>query len=256
MTGSRSTLGQVWAALRSVSNDLTRLVWPGRCAACEQPLAAEETLFCASCEPEQQPALPGEPPPGVDAVLSLFAYQGPVRTALHKWKYHRRTAIGRALCEALAEALDAAGPRLFIGEFLSPSPLAVVPVPTHVERLRERGFDHTWALGKAVLRPLREQGVEAIWRPEALTRARATENLPGLDAQERKAALAGAFSCQSKRSLEQVRVLLIDDVLTSGATASECAHTLKSHGVSWVAVLSLAHTPATKAPPRQKAASP
>lgn len=233
---------RLWSTLRTATSDLTLLVWPGRCGACEQSLSSDEGLFCTTCAAEQAPSAPLCVPDGLDAAHALFAYQGPLRTALHKWKYQRRTAIGRALCEHFARSLEGARPWGFDADVLASGPLYVVPVPTHDSRVKERGFDHTWALGRAAMRPLSGLGNELRWLPEALSRVRATENLPGLDVRARQKALAGAFSSRTKRCLEQAHVLLIDDVLTSGTTATECACALRERGASWVGILTLAYT--------------
>lgn len=112
---------------------------------------------------------------------------------------------------------------------------AVVPVPCHPATLRRRGFDLPALLARAAAR---EAG--SPWRPTALEKARAVPELVGLDAPRRAAAVRGAYR---PRDALLGSVLLVDDVVTSTATARACAEACREAGAQRVCVLALARTP-------------
>jgi ComF family protein len=111
----------------------------------------------------------------------------------------------------------------------------VLPVPLHPVRERERGFNQAWLLADALARS---------WRipthRRALIRVRQTETQTHLDREERMANLRGAFAVRRPDAVAGRRVLLMDDVLTTGSTASECARILREAGARSVLVLTLA----------------
>jgi len=116
---------------------------------------------------------------------------------------------------------------------------AVLPVPPHWLTRRLRGFDAAALLAEAVARSL-----EKPYRPRLLSRTRWTATQTHLHGRERFRNVHGAFAAR-KRSAEGRAFLLVDDVLTSGATASACALALKAAGARHVFVLTAARTPLT-----------
>lgn len=166
--------------------------------------------------------------PCYDRARSVGLYAGSLREAVHELKYRGRTAVAVPLSGLLAGC----GARM-----LSPNQCDVlVPVPLHVRRLRQRGFNQSAVLA---------QRLAHLWNipcdVEALQRSRWTEPQTGLDRRRRLANLRGAFAgirarCRGKR------MMLIDDVYTSGATVNECARALKAAGAARVEVLTLART--------------
>ena len=112
----------------------------------------------------------------------------------------------------------------------------IVPVPLHPKRERERGFNQAAALGRALARltglPLDEHSLTRIVHAE--------QHRAGMDARARRESVAGAFTVKRPRLFEGERVLLIDDVFTTGATVSACASVLKEAGASAVLVLTIA----------------
>lgn len=114
----------------------------------------------------------------------------------------------------------------------------IVPIPLHPERLRERGFNQAVILGRAVARLARLPLDE--W---SLVRTASTErHRAGMDARGRRDSIEGAFDVRRPRLIENERILLVDDVFTSGATVSECARVLKEAGAQEVFVLTAART--------------
>jgi ComF family protein len=160
------------------------------------------------------------------AVATYDANQssGRLASALFRYKYGREVVLARPLGELLAERC--------------PLPArydAIVPVPLHRSRLRWRGFNQALLLA----RPLARRWSVAL-DPFALQRTRPTDPQVGLDDASRRRNIAGAFAVQPGSALRGRSILLVDDVLTTGATADECARTLLGAGARRVDVLVLA----------------
>jgi len=112
-----------------------------------------------------------------------------------------------------------------------------VPVPLHKHRLRVRGFNQSLLLAKAV-----SSGIETPLDRLSFIRERDTESQTGLGRKERRKNVANAFSVTSRAIFNMKKVLLIDDVITTGYTFNECARTLKKAGALEVICLALART--------------
>ncbi len=151
----------------------------------------------------------------------------PLGTALRALKYARRRALATTLGEILADALP----------FAADEHDRIAPVPLHRERLRERGFNQAALLA----RPLARR-TGALLDLGLLLRTRPTPPQVGLGELERRRNLRGAFALRPGRDVRGLRVLLVDDVCTSGATADACARVLVEAGASAVDVVTLAHT--------------
>lgn len=165
-------------------------------------------------------------PPHFSRARAIFRYDRESAALVHAFKYGGRTQ-GRATFQALArEAAPLAD--------LSP-PELIVPVPLHPTRLRERGFNQALVLAR-IFFP-REQRLIA---PELLLRTRATHAQVSLSGRERRQNLGGAFAVSQPARIQGRRVLLVDDVLTTGTTVNECAKALKAAGADAVEVLTLA----------------
>ncbi len=147
--------------------------------------------------------------------------------AIHRFKYHRERAraahLGATLVPLLAQL-----PRR-----VASAPLQLVPVPLSATRLRERGYNQAELLARIVATARGDQ------INTALERTRKTVPQVGLDREARRQNVQGAFRWNAGNLTAQP-VLLIDDVLTTGATANECAATLKAVGASWVGIITIA----------------
>ncbi len=150
----------------------------------------------------------------------------PLAVAVHGLKYRGRRVVAAALGTLLAErypfALDA----------------LLVPVPLHPTRLRSRGYNQALLLARALGH---RRGLTVA--PRALQRTRATRAQPGLPAAERHRNLAGAFTVRGRALVAGRRIVLIDDVLTTGATAAACARTLLAAGAERVDVYTVGRAP-------------
>ncbi len=187
------------------------------CAACRTPFAnafpLDESGRCALCRSGVQ---------GFDAAYSFGGYEGPLRELIHLFKFEGI----RPLAAPLAGLLAAACPR---DERLD----ALVPMPLHWRRYWQRGFNQAGLLAAELSR---RSGIPLL---RAVRRKRATAPQTGLTSARRRANVANAF-VPSGRPVRGLRVLLVDDVLTTGATAAACARALRSAGAAHVAVLTVA----------------
>lgn len=232
------------AWLRAEFSGLLDLLLPPYCPLCRQQPVAESGVFCAACRagihPVSAPSCPccalpyltldgsdhlcgdcvREPPPFLWTVAG-GVYEETLRDAIHRFKYRQALTLERPLVRLLADAL--AGPLPVF------APDLLLPVPLHRSRLRERGYNQSLLLARALGRHF---GIAVA--PRLLLRTRPTPPQQGLSATERHDNLAGAFAL--RRPLDGARILLIDDVMTTGATARRCAQALRAGGASAVAV--------------------
>lgn len=238
MPVSIETLGHYWRDLR---DQFLNLLYPPRCVGCRRigvSLCAEcieqfprvEPPFCARCG--DQVVAEGlctrcrTSPLQIERIRAVVYFEGVLREALHQLKYQGRTA--------LAEPLGGLMAAYWVQHALSAD--IVVPVPLHAARLRERGYNQAALLARAMTRR-----IGLALDEQTLVRERATAPQVDLDASQRKENVRGAFRC-SARTLTGRRVLLVDDVCTTGATLEACAIALYEGGASSVQALTLART--------------
>ena len=206
------------------------LFFPQRCLGCGE----EGDLLCRTCQKNLTKLMPpvcpkcGRPQPGgilcpacvswkasIDGIRSPLKFAGLTREAVHQLKYKNLRSLARPLANLL-------------GEYLAANPLpaeALVPVPLHPKRLRERGYNQSYLLarelGKILNLPVVDKSLERVKfvLPQAQTKS----------VDERHRNVREAFRCLNS-ILKNQSVLLIDDVATSGATLDACARALKSAG--------------------------
>jgi len=187
---------------------------PPLCPKCGRPQASG--IVCPSCRQRQTE---------IDGIRSPFRFDEVIRKAIHQLKYHNLKAISPCLAELLAG-------------YLQSNPLPgeiIVPVPLHSQRLKERGYNQSSLLarelGKFINLPVIEDCLIRV--KQALPQVR-TSNI-----EQRRKNIANAFACRDDRVTDK-RIILIDDVCTSGATLESCAAALKSKGSTSVWGLTLA----------------
>jgi ComF family protein len=190
-------------------------------------LARAEAAFgdacCAQCAGES---------PSFERAVNYGAYTGVLRQLIHLLKYERVRAAANVLGRLTAEACLQLEGDIDVPELL------MIPVPVHKLRMRSRGFNQAELIARAAQRGIEESiGRRVTLDVTALLRVRFAESQVALDAEERRQQIRGAFKVSSRESVKGREILLVDDVLTTGATASECARELRHAGALrvWVA---------------------
>lgn len=164
--------------------------------------------------------------PAFDAAAAAFAYAGPLRDLVLAYKFSGHPSLRRPLAAALARRCEAA---------LDWGCHAVVAPPWSRQSLRERGYDAAGALARDVASAWRLP----LW--DALEWARPRRRQSDLDVNERLANASLSLGARQGWGLAGARILIIDDLLSSGATAHEAARALKAGGADFVGVAALAH---------------
>lgn len=218
-------LAEGWRALAAA-------VLPVECAGC----GAVDTALCGDCgavlrapaRPVPQPPAPGCPP-----VRAVTDYAGPARAVLVAWKDHGRHDVALPLAAAVAAAA-AAGPL--------PPGLLLVPVPSARRAVRRRGEDVVAGLARRAAARLRGQGVQAGAVP-ALRQGRRVQDQAGLGARERSANLRSALVVPWPGAVASRPCVVVDDVVTTGATLAEASRALRAAGAEVVGAAVVAATP-------------
>lgn len=201
------------------------ILFPRRCPFCDAVLGFSGP--CAVCGPAlaciRRPLRHPVPKQGhalehLDAAYAPYFYEPPVRDAVLRLKFENRTDLARPLALLQAEALKAAG---CLGDVD-----ALVPVPSGRGERRSRGYDVPLMLARALGREL---GLPVM---QALCKIRETPRQMALSGGERRKNLKNAFSARPDAPLEGKRILLVDDVLTTGSTLNECAKALRAAGAA------------------------
>lgn len=234
-----------------------RFILPVECLACCRSLGTDAVpFFCADCwqtiRPIQQPSCAHcnqpfvsaaatsytpqhrcqhcqERPPTFERAWTLYPYLSPLQEAICAFKYRGKTRLATPLARLMVQAL----PSAFDIDL-------IMPVPLHPSRLRAREFNQSLLLadriGRHLARPI---------AATSLVRILATDPQTTLTRQERLRNLRQAFAVRKPETVADRRILLIDDVYTTGTTLNECAKTLRKAGSGPVYALTLARTVST-----------
>lgn len=231
-----------YSLVQEYTQALLDLLFPPRCVSCQNPDAwlCSRCLnniffitapFCERCGSPLATSLSScgqcrkNPLKYIDGIRAASLFKNnPIRPAIHFLKYNNRKAVAAVLGKILADAY----------QDYDLSADVIVPVPLHPARLRERGYNQSELLarniGKILSLPVNTM---------TLQRVRQTKSQMELGAEERYLNVAGAFTCRDN-ALSGQRVLLIDDVYTTGSTLTACAEALKQRGAAAVWGLTLA----------------
>ena len=253
-----SSLARAAGALRTALRLALDVALPPLCPTCREPVAQHGGL-CAACWSKLSFIAPpycarlGIPfaydpgpgilsmeaiaaPPSYNRARAAFRFDDTARSLIHALKYGDRTDLAPAAGRWMASA----------GRELLAEADAIVPVPLHWRRLWARRFNQSAALAQSISRA---SGVPVT--PDALKRVKATPQQVGLSRTERAQNVQGAFRVPPdvQAQVKGRRLVLVDDVITSGATAEACARVLLRAGAANVDVLALARVVSPARPP-------
>ena len=223
---------------------IPQLLWPPRCLVCggagtpgldlcpgcaaDLPRAAHACRRCARPLPPAAPPVCGHcrrRPPPYQACIAGLLYRPPADQLVLGLKFAQRLGHAPLLAALLAEIASGAD-----------RPQALVPVPLHRNRLRQRGFNQSLEIARPLARHL-----DLPLAPRVLARVRPTQPQSGLDARGRSRNVRGAFICTAEVS--DRHLALVDDVITTGSTVAEAARALLRAGASRVDVWAASRTP-------------
>jgi ComF family protein len=205
----------------------------GTCTICGERLFSSYAL--AGTEPQPRCGLCQRIEPPFVRALAYGSYEGGLRELIHLLKYGRVLPAANVLGRMLWEAIAALEPEM------GSSVITVIPVPLSRTKFRQRGYNQAELIARAAMKinPAPDR-----FRPFAngLVRKRDTSSQTGLTAHQRRANLRGAFAVAQPEAVKEREVLVVDDVYTTGATASECARVLRRAGASKVWIATVART--------------
>lgn len=213
------------------------------CAACGRPGRA----LCRPCAEQLPtagyPAWPTPVPAGLATPVAAGEYAGALEAMINAHKEHQVFALARPLGNVLAGAVR----RLLELRREAASPVLLVPVPSRPATVRRRGHDPMLRVSRSAAARLRRTGgdvlVSGLLRP-----TRRVADQAGLGAADRAANLAGAFRCDRGRAPADVPAVVVDDVLTTGATAREAQRALEAAGLRVVGIAVVAATRRRQSP--------
>ena len=207
---------------------LLDMIYPPRCAFCRRLLSGREKGVCRFCRPK----LPYVPADGqvqhfrnVDKCLSPLYYHGSVKDSLHRYKFGGATAYADIYSEFIVKCIDE--------NQISCDSITWVPLSRR--RLRRRGYDQAELLAKLIAKHLGQSPVRLLKKQRDTPPQSKTGSV-----EKRRANIAGAYACLRPELVQGKQVLLVDDIVTTGATLSEAARVLKKAGAKEVICATLA----------------
>lgn len=218
--------------IREQLDSLVEFWWPPTCLGCGCVLAAhpaDDVFVCTGCRFDLSPL-----PPEFEFESGIWAtqgYDGPVARAARGLKFHGRTELAGSLALLLAQS------RVWDGNWT-----AVVPVPLHRVRLLRRGYNQAELLARWAVRQLRKRGHNIALAPRLLRRTRATLPQTEIAARDRFSNVNGAFDVPKRHAqlVQNARIVVVDDVTTTGATLQACRQALEQAGAAATCGLALA----------------
>lgn len=211
---------------------------PRVCIACECKLTPGEDSICETCYSKikiaELPFLESEykrkfeEDKLINGFLSFFVFEesSPIRSILHGLKYDKKFRLGIFLGKLLAANLDEK-----IKEWKTDF---IIPIPLHKLKKAERGFNQSFYIAKGLAKNL-----DINVKTNILKRRLFTATQTKLNAEERKENMKGAFTIKNAKIVNGKNIILLDDVITTGSTISECARVLKQYGVNDIYALSV-----------------
>ena len=232
-------------------HDIGNVFFPPQCLGCAKiTMDFSDQVFCVECSkkikfitgslcPVCGISFPGSPAgnhlcgncleirPYFSIARAVADYESLILEAIHQFKYSRNIATGDALASFMAEFPF---PDIDFKKYN-----LIIPVPLHIKKLRERGFNQALILALAI-----EKKYRIPVNFSLLKRRKFTLTQTGLDKKQREKNMRGAFTVKDNNLVKDKNIILIDDVYTTGATVNQCAKTLIKAGAKELAVLTLA----------------
>lgn len=237
MTSKRPRLSKFWDLLypeRCPGCGVYLEAGKDLCPSCKARVAFNESPHCPCCGVSEKDCRCRKNDRAYDRIVAPFFYEGPVREAVLSLKFGKREENARFLGYALAEAVDAR----YFGESFD----VITAVPLTGEKLSERGYNQARSIGTFLMQKLPEPLVHAEpdWN---LLKKKGTDSAQHfLGAEARRKNIRNSLRVSSGRTLAGKRILLVDDIVTTGATVEECAAILKLNGATRVCVAAAAVT--------------
>ena len=228
---------------------LITFIFPAKCRRCETPMGVGKVHYlCDACWEQIELLKPpwcqicglpcwntvcvdcSEHPPSFGRLRAIAFYEPTLREAVHLMKYEKKQVISKHLIQLLQAHLPE--------DLASTGYDFLLPIPLHTNRLRQRGFNQAEQIA---------QGIAQVWgvplRTDILFRIRDTVPLSSLEShEERRQNIAGAFEVRSQDSIQSQKILLIDDIFTTGTTINEALKVLQVAKPDCVDVLTLTRT--------------
>lgn len=212
---------------------LLDLLYPTRCIVCRTPLSPGRPRLCPACM-GRVPAASRTSVPYISECVSACLYENETAEAIRRFKFGGCQAYAHAFSELVAAR---------IYEELWGKYDVLSWVPLSADRKRSRGYDQTQLIASKTAKRLRQPLVSTLKKKKGVSQQSKAKGIPA-----RRANILGAYSAPDPSLVAGKRVLLIDDIVTSGATLAECAKTLRFAGAEDVLCATLAKTPETHAP--------
>jgi len=220
-----------------ITHVILDFIFPPLCVLCNSFIHSGNKLLCGKCQ-EQLPLLrkpllsahalthPPDPPVWFDKTLALFEYNADVQKLIHLCKYKNMPKVSVCFGELLGKVISQES-KLNDVDLL-------IPVPLHLSRYRERGYNQSTYLASAIAK---NSGLPVY--KNVLKRNKYTPPQAKMRREERIKNLLGAFTVKNSTKIKNAAVAIVDDVVTTGSTVNECARILRSAGAKKVIVISI-----------------
>lgn len=205
------------------------LLFPPRCVFCREILKSDESGFCAACQ-TKLPWITGQEAEQkfefISQCVSPLWYQGSVRESILRYKFHDRSGYAKIYGKLVAQC---------VSDHLTEQYDLITWVPLSAKGLKKRGYDQAMLLAMASALELNNVAVET------LQKVRHTDSQSSInDDSARRANVLGAYTVVDSDLIVDKRILIIDDVVTTGSTLSECARVLRTYGAKEIFCATLA----------------
>lgn len=214
----------------SIFSGLLDLLYPPRCAFCRKILKTGESGMCKKCDAKISRTHNGGAQSGefFSSCVSPLYYEGDVRDAILRFKFNDATIYANLFGSFIADCIE---------ENLKGRYDIITWIPLSKKRLKKRGYDQAMLLAMSAALNINDVAVELLLKNTDVPAQSGVGS-----AEKRRANISGVYSVADEELVRGKRILLIDDIVTTGATLSECAKTLKYSGAEEVLCCTLART--------------